>query len=177
MTLAIRTAGPPTLAIPALRRALGESAPGVGLESADSFETLLGGPLALPRLNALLLAIFASAALLIAAVGLHGVVSAMVRQRTRELGIRLALGATGATLHALVMREVFAVVSVGAAAGLAGSLVLSHALHALVFEASPTDPTILGGILGVLLLAAMAGALAPARRAARTDPARVLRME
>jgi predicted permease len=177
MTLAIRTAGPPTLAIPALRRALGESAPGVGLESADSFETLLGGPLALPRLNALLLAIFASAALLIAAVGLHGVVSAMVRQRTRELGIRLALGATGATLHALVMREVFAVVSVGAAAGLAGSLVLSHSLHSLVFEASPTDPTILGAILGVLLLAAMAGALAPAHRAARTDPARVLRME
>lgn len=177
MTLAIRTHGPPAAVIPALRRALGESAPGVGLQSADSFETLLGGELALPRLNALLLVMFAVAALLMAVVGLHGVVSAMVRQRRRELGIRLALGATAAALRTLVLREVFAVVSFGALAGFAGSLVLSRSLRALLFEASPSDPAVLSGIMGVLLLAALAGAFVPARRAARTDPAGVLRTD
>jgi len=128
-------------------------------------------------LNALLLAIFAGAALLIAAVGLHGVVSAMVRQRQRELAIRLAVGARPTMLRTLVMREAIAVVAVGIAAGLTGSLALTRSVRALLFESSPTDPAMLGTILFVVLLAALAGAFAPARRAARTDPAQVLRTE
>jgi hypothetical protein len=105
MTLAIRTSSSPAELVPAIRRAISESEPGVALASAAPFETFLGGPLAQPRLNALLLAVFAGAAVALAAVGLFGVMATMVRQRTRELGVRMALGATGRDLRRMVMRR------------------------------------------------------------------------
>ncbi len=115
-TLVIRAAGRPADLIPAIRRAVREVDPRVAVASAAPFETLLEGPRALPRLNAILLAVFAIAAVALAAVGLLGVMTTMVRQRTRELGIRMALGATSQNLQGMVMRRGLVIAASGAVA-------------------------------------------------------------
>ena len=176
-TLAIRTSGSPTSIVPELRQRLASVAPGIGLQSAESFEALEASPLALPRLDALLLGLFAGAALLLAGVGLYAVVAAAVAQRTRELGIRLALGATPFTLRALVLREAAVVASVGVAVGLGGALVLSRSVQGLLYDVAPADPAILGIVAVVLVFSALVAALGPARRAARTDPVIALRAD
>ena len=112
-SLAIRTDGRSAGPVAAIRRAIGETAPGVALVSVAPFGAFLEGPLAQPRMNALLLATFAAAALTIACVGLFGVMAAMVRQRTRELGIRLALGAAPRDLRRIVMRRGLTVATAG----------------------------------------------------------------
>ncbi len=120
--------GPPAEAVPAIWRAISEAAPGVALASAAPFETFLDGPLAQPRLNALLLAVFAGAAVALTAVGLFGVMATMVRQRTRELGIRLALGAAPRDLWHMVMRWGLAIGATGLLLGLFGALLANHLL-------------------------------------------------
>ncbi|MGH7709696.1 MAG: ADOP family duplicated permease, partial [Gemmatimonadaceae bacterium] len=120
-TLVIRTIAHPAELVPALRRAISETDPGVALASAAPFEAFLDEPLAQPRLNAFLLAVFASAGVALAAIGLFGVMSTMVRQRTRELGVRMALGATAADLRRIVLRRGLAIVAVGLTMGLAGA--------------------------------------------------------
>src|SRR5262249_36642181 len=112
-TLAIRVNGSTGAAIPAIRRAITDAAPGVALANIESFDARLQEPLAQPRLNALLLAVFAGAALLLAAAGLYGTMATMVRQRRRELALRLALGATPGRLHALVLRRGLAIAGWG----------------------------------------------------------------
>jgi putative ABC transport system permease protein len=104
-TLVIRTSGDPNQLIPTIRRVIARAEPGVALANAAPFETFLEGPLAQPRLNAVLLSVFACAALLLAAVGLFGVMGTMVRQRTRELGIRLVLGAEPRDLGRMVIQR------------------------------------------------------------------------
>jgi putative ABC transport system permease protein len=117
MALAIRTDGLPVELVPVIRRVIGETDPGVALASAAPFVTFLEGPLAQPRLNSLLLGVFAAAALALAAVGLFGVMTTMVRQRTREIGIRMALGATARDLRRLVMRRGLAIAAAGMVTG------------------------------------------------------------
>jgi hypothetical protein len=139
-TLAIRTTGPPADAVPAIRRVIGEAAPGVALVSAAPFEDFLDGPLAQPRLNALLLAVFAGAAVTLAAVGLFGAMATLVRQRTRELGVRMALGASARRLRRMVMRRGLVITATGSALGLCASLLANRLLAALLYEVTPTDP-------------------------------------
>jgi predicted permease len=176
-TLAIRTGGAPETLVPALARAVAEAAPGVELASAAPFAHYRDAPLAQPRLNALLLAVFAGAALLLAAVGLFGVMATTVRQRTRELGVRQALGATPRAVARLVLGRGLAVSLVGAAAGVGGALALNQLLAGLLYEVSPTDgATLAAAALALLVVGALASAL-PARAGARVDPVRALRAE
>jgi putative ABC transport system permease protein len=176
-TLAIRTSGAPETLVPALGRVIAESAPGVELASAAPFARYLDAPLAQPRLNALLLAVFAGAAVLLAAVGLFGVMATAVRQRTRELGIRQALGATPRDLERLVLRRGLAVSAIGAATGIGGALLLNRLLAGLLYEVSPTDGATLAlAALALLLVGVLASAL-PARAGARVEPVRALRAE
>lgn len=177
-TLAIRTSGGrPADLVPALRRAVSETASGAALASAAPFETFLAGPLAQPRLDALLLAVFAGAAVTLATVGLFGVMATMVRQRTRELGVRMALGATAADVGRLVLRRGVALAAAGTTLGLLGALAANHLLSAMLFEVSPTDAPTLGAVALALVGLAALASLVPARASTRIDPAIALRAE
>jgi predicted permease len=175
MTLAIRTGGPPADLVPAIRRAISESEPGVALASAAPFETFLAGPLAQPRLNALLLALFAGAAVTLAAVGLFGAMATMVRQRTRELGVRMALGATAGELRHMVMRRGLTIAATGSVLGLLGALLANHLLSALLYEVTPTDVTTLTVVTGFLIGVAALATLIPAQATTRIDAVVALR--
>jgi len=175
--LAIRTSGPPAELVPAIRRVIGETAPGVALASAAPFGTFLEGPLAQPRLNALLLAVFAGAAVALAAVGLFGAMATMVRQRTRELGVRMALGATARDVQRMVMRRGLTIAGVGSVAGLLGALVANRLLVVMLYGVTPTDPATLTAVTGFLIGVAALASLIPARSSTRIDAVVALRAE
>jgi predicted permease len=177
MTLVIRTSGRSADLIPAIRRVIRETEPGVEVASAASFTTLLEKPLAQPRLNALLLAVFAVAAVVLAAVGLFGVMTAMVRQRTRELGVRMALGATASNIERLVLRRGMVLAAVGTSIGLLGALAGNQLLSAMLFEVSPTDGLTLALATVTLLGVAALASLIPARSSTRIEPAISLQAE
>ena len=122
------------------------------------------------RFALVLMGAFALVALALAALGLYGVLAYTVRQRSTEIGIRMALGATAAQVRALVFRQAAAVVGLGVAAGLAGALVLGRWLEALAFGIAPSDPRILMASAVVLALVALVAAWLPAQRATRVEP-------
>jgi putative ABC transport system permease protein len=125
----------------------------------------------------LLLGIFAAMALVLAAVGIYGVISYSVEQRTNEIGIRVALGARHRDVLRLVVSQVGAILCGGLAIGLAGSLVLTHTISAFLFEIKPTDPLTFGAVAILLVLVALLAVAGPARRASRVDPLVALRYE
>jgi len=176
-SLAIRTDSRTSAPISTIRRVIHETAPGVALVSVASFGTFLEGPLAQPRMNALLLAVFAAAALTIASVGLFGVMAAMVRQRTRELGIRLALGAAPGDLRRMVMRRGLTVASGGVLVGLLGTFLANRLLVPLLYNVAPTDGMTLLIATAVLLGVAGLATAIPARLSTRVDPLLALRAD
>jgi hypothetical protein len=176
-TLAIRTSRDPAALAPTIRRVIGEAEPGVALASAAPFGTFLEGPLGQPRMNALLLAVFAGTAVALAAVGLFGVMAIMVRQRTQELGIRLALGAAPRDLRRMVMRRGLAIGIAGLAPGVLGALLANHLLVALLYEVSPTDGVTLVVAAGLLLSVASVASAIPARFSTQVDPLLALRAD
>jgi putative ABC transport system permease protein len=122
-----------------------------------------------------LIALFAATALLLAALGIYGVTSYMVNERTHEIGVRLALGARHADVMRMVLRQGFGIAIIGAALGLGGALLVSRAMVGLLVGVSPADPWTFGLTTVVLTLCAMAGCYLPARRAIRVDPIVALR--
>jgi len=177
MKLAIRTSGSPADLVPTIRRVIAETEPGVALASAAPFGTFLEAPLAQPRLNALLLGVFAGAAVALAAVGLFGAMATMVRQRTRELGVRMALGATARDLQCMVMRRGLMIAGVGSALGLLGALLANRLLVALLYEVTATDLATLTAVTGFLVGIAALASLVPAQSATRIDAVIALRAE
>jgi len=143
----------------------------------QTIEELLAGQRALPRLSTLLLSGFGLVALLLAAVGLYGLMASVVREQTREIGVRMALGATPAQLRREVLSAALGVTSVGAAVGLAAALVSSRFLMALLFQVSPTDPITLAAVCMLLVGVGCGAAYVPARRAMAVDPMVALRYE
>ena len=176
-TLAIRTSGNPAAMVPVIRRSIEEAAPGVTLPSAEPFETYLQTPLAQPRLNALLLAVFAASAAALAAIGLFGVMATMVRQRTRELGVRMALGATAADLRRMVLGRGLTIAAVGIGAGVLGAVATNRLLVAMLYDVSPTDFATLALVSILLLGVTMLSIVLPARSSTRIDPVIALRSE
>lgn len=170
-----------TAELPSLVPALRTSATNVGahiiLSTAQTMDELLSVPLSRPRLGALLMSAFGLVALLLASLGLYGVMSALVRDQTREIGIRLALGATEAVVRSDVLRRAARVTIAGAASGLLCTLVLSRFLTTVLFDVSPTDPLSLGGAAVVLLIVDGTAAFFPAHRAACLDPVEALRSD
>src|SRR5690349_15802642 len=140
-------------------------------------DQLLDAPLAQPRLSALLLTGFSFVALLLSAIGLYGAMTSAVRQQTRDIGVRVALGATPRDVYQLVLAEAAWVIGVGAVIGLGGAAFGGRLLAAQLFEVSPLDPMSLGGAALLLFMIGVGAALIPARRAASVDPAIALRSD
>jgi ABC-type antimicrobial peptide transport system permease subunit len=129
------------------------------------------------RLSADLLALFAALALLLAAIGLYGVMAQAVEQRTREIGVRMALGAERRNIFALVIGRAFAIALAGIVVGIGLSLMSMRFLETLLFNVKPNDPTTLGVLAAVLLVVSLLASYVPARRATRVDPLTSLRAE
>jgi predicted permease len=174
---AIRTTGDLASVLPALRRAVEEAGPDLTLWQADAMDDLIAKPLAQPRMSALLLGGFAFVSLLLAAIGLYGVMASSVRTSMRELGVRAALGASPERLRRGVLSQALAVTGTGAVVGLAVALAASRLLTRLLFEVSPADPVSLVGSAALLLLVALVAAYFPARHATKVDPVQALRAE
>lgn len=177
MEVAVRTAAGPERMAPLLRAAAAAADPGQALSEVRTLERMLGDSLAERRLAAWLLGAFAALAVLLAAVGIYGVLSYAVTRRTREIGVRLALGADPAGVRRMILWQAMRLAGVGLAAGIAGAFALTRFLRGILYGVTTTDPVVFGGV--VLLLAAVA-ALAgylPARRATRVDPVAALRCE
>lgn len=173
----VRSATSADVLVPALRRAVADAAPGVELATASPFDTYIQGPLSQPRLNAFLLAVFASSAVILTAIGIFGVVATMVRQRAQELGVRMALGATAADIQSLVLTRGLAIAIAGVTIGITASLLTNRALTALLYDVSATDAASLGGVAIALVAIAAIASILPARQSARIDPVIALRAD
>jgi putative ABC transport system permease protein len=173
--IVVRTASPRARVAGLLRERVAAVDPDAQVTWVASFEDMAARPLARPRFNARLIGLFAAVALLLATVGVYAVMGTHVRQRSVDLGIRVALGATPTDLRRLVLGEGLRLAGRGAAIGLAGAVGTTPVLRGLLFDLGPLDPV---SLLGAALLLVLASALAsylPARRAARTDPLAALR--
>jgi putative ABC transport system permease protein len=177
MTVVLRTNADPAGLIPALRDVAAAIDKDQAIADINTMSNLLTASIAQPRFNMLLLAIFAALALLLAAVGVYGVVSYSVTERTREIGIRMALGAGARDVLGLVMKEGLMLSMIGVAAGLAAALAMTRVLSSLLFDVSATDPIVFAGISLILMGVALGASFVPARRATKVDPMVALRHE
>jgi ABC-type antimicrobial peptide transport system permease subunit len=164
-------------AAPMLRAAIHEVDPDLPVPAIRTMDALVDASVAQNRFQMTLVLLFAAAALLLASLGIYGVVSYSVGQRTSEMGIRMALGAQPSRIRGLVVWQGLAPVAAGLAAGIAASLALGRLLGTLLFGVRAGDPATIGGVSGLLILVAAAATYIPARRATRVDPAIALRDE
>jgi putative ABC transport system permease protein len=177
MDVALRVAGKPEAALPSVRRKIHELDPELPIATVRTMEQWVSHSASPSRLNAVLLGAFAGVALLIAAIGVYGVLSYSVNRRVREIGLRIALGARRHNVLQLVVREGMAVALAGIGAGLAGAFGLRRTLSSLLFGVQAHDPATFAVVASVLATIALAACLLPARRAASIDPLVALREE
>jgi putative ABC transport system permease protein len=173
----VRHDGDAAAAVAGVRAVLKRLDPGLPIADVRTMEELVSASVAGPRTTALLLSIFAGAALLLAAVGLYGVVAYAVSLRTRELGIRMALGAAAADVRRLVLGQGAVLAGLGVAIGLAGALAASRVLQGLLYGVSATDPAVFAALSILLAAVALGATWLPAFRASRLDPTAALREE
>jgi len=177
MAIVVRSTTPPAELVPALRRELKALDPNVGMFEIRSLRDVVSESVAQQRFIAWIVGVFAALALLIAAVGVYGVVSYSVGGRTREIGLRMALGATRGAVTRLVMRETFLLVGIGLAAGLTLCIFATRAIRTLLFATAPTDPVTYGVVIAVLTATGLLASCVPLRRALSVDPNVALRYE
>jgi predicted permease len=179
MRVVVRTAGgaAPESLVPAVRRLVAGLDPEVPLANARTMREVVAKSTARVSFTMALLATAAAMALVLSAVGLYGVLAYLVSLRTRELGVRVALGARPAELRRLVVLQSARLVAAGVAVGLAGALAATGVLRSLLFDVSPTDPRVLAAVSLLLCTVALAASYLPARRATAADPMAALRSE
>jgi putative ABC transport system permease protein len=177
LTLVVRASLEPSAMVNALKDAIAVADPEVPVIRIRPLDAVLAGTLAQPRVFTTLLGLFATLAVVLAAVGLYGVVSYSVAQRTHELGIRLALGATRIDVVRLVLRQGAVYTIAGLVLGLGGALAFMGVLATVVPGAPPRDLLILSEASSLLVFVALAASYIPARRGSRVDPVIALRSE
>jgi ABC-type antimicrobial peptide transport system permease subunit len=163
--------------IPQIRRAVQEEQPALALKQAQPMTEMLAKPLAKPRLAAVLVSGFALVVLTLAAIGIYSVMASFVVQRTREIGVRMALGATGGMVHRLVFRQGMALTLVGLSVGLTVGLFGGRLLRGFLYEVPAADPMTFMGVAVLLFVVASLAVLIPSMRAAKLEPVEALRAD
>jgi putative ABC transport system permease protein len=175
--LAVRTQGDPMAPVAAIRRIVAAIAPDVPVANVETMDDIIDRNVVDRRQQMILLGAFAALALVLASIGLYGVLSYAVTQRSREIGLRMALGATGSSVVRMVVRHGLLLTGIGIAIGLAGSWAATRSLKNLLYGVSATDPVTFAEVAALLTLIALAACWIPARRASQVDPITVLREE
>lgn len=177
MAVIVRTTTEPLSIIPELRQAVLAIDPDQPISNISTMEKIVSDSIARPRLNMFLMGLFGALALILASVGIYGLLSYSVTQRTQEMGIRMALGAQVTDVLKLVLRQGMTLALIGEALGLVGAFALTRVMQRLLFGVTPTDATIFISVVGILTTTAVLACYLPARRAARVDPLVALRYE
>jgi ABC-type antimicrobial peptide transport system permease subunit len=172
-----RTDGPPNAATGTFRAAIRQVDPDMPLYLVRSMTEIISQTLSTQRLTNILLTAFAIIALLLAAVGIYSTMSVYVGSRTKEFGIRLALGAQPSVLRRAVIRQGLLLTAAGVVVGIAGALALTRTIKSLLFEVSTTDPLVFTAIPALLVVVSLFACYTPARRATKVDPLVALRDE
>jgi putative ABC transport system permease protein len=177
MTLLVRTQGDPTTLLPGIRNSVSAIDPKQPLSKITTLEKVVSESIAQPQLNMLLMGLFGALAMILAAVGIYGLLSYAVAQRTQEIGIRMALGAQVSDVLSLILRQGMTLAVSGVALGLAAAFALTRVMRSLLFGVTPTDATTFISVSGVLIFVSLLACYIPARRAAKVDPLVALRYE
>ena len=177
MTLVVRTTGEPLQALPAIRHAVAQIDPALPIAAVRPMTDVVGGAIAAPRFTGWLLGLFAVSALTLAAVGIYGVLSYLVSQRTREIGIRVAVGAGPGEIVRLILGRGLGLALVGVGIGLVIAFGASRVMGSLLYEIQPRDPATFIGVPVILTVVALVASLLPALRAMRVDPIVALKTE
>ena len=177
MTLLLRANGDPQQLARAVESAVYALDKDVPVSRVETMEQVIGDKLWRGRLSMVLLGTFAAIALALAALGIYGIISFTVSQRTNEIGVRMALGARGEDVLGMILRNGLSIVIAGVAAGLAGAIALTRVLATLLYGVTPTDPLTFAAVSAVLIVVAVVACAIPALRAARVDPIIALRYE
>jgi len=173
----VRTATPPEVIAPALRDVVGALDKDLPVYLVRTMDQLLDTSIARQRMSMLVFGVFAGVALVLASIGLYGVVAHGVTERTHEIGVRMALGAERHHVVTLVVRQGLSMAILGTFVGIVAALTLSRLIESLLFHVTPTDPTTFGAVIGTLLGVAALACYVPAWRATRVDPTQALRAE
>jgi predicted permease len=180
LTLILRTALPPAEVMPAIRGVVSASSPDQPVYDVKTIDEVLSESMASRNLPIVLLGVFAALALLLASIGIYGVVSYSVTLRTQEIGIRMALGSNRRQIFRMIVQQALQMASAGLGVGILVALAMVHLMPSfshLLYGVGGSDPVTLAGVSGVLLLAALVACYVPARRAMRSDPMDCLRTE
>jgi putative ABC transport system permease protein len=177
MNIVLRSERPLDALAPAIRRSVAEMDPALPIVQLRTMEDVVGASVTRQRFLSLLLGIFAAVALTLAAIGTYGILSYMVTERQREIGIRMALGAGYGQVVRLVLGQGLSIAVVGIALGVAGAFGLSRLVRSLLYGVSPSDPATYALVASVIAAVATAACVVPMRRATRVDPLEAIRAE
>jgi ABC-type antimicrobial peptide transport system permease subunit len=177
MSIAVRTAGDPLRYANAVREAIWSVDRDQTITKVETLSAIVGGNVARPRLLATLLLLFGIMGLTLGVLGIYGVLAYAVGQRRQEIGVRVALGASPRSVLGLVVGQGMSLAALGVVAGIAGALVLTRVMAAVLYDVRTTDPATFATVVAVLLAAALVASWLPARRALRIDPVQALRYD